>query len=323
MDLLPNEIILIVFGYIQKVTDKRQFLRTCILYNKITKQSLVNFENDMYNIYFHKLYDAHRDVLIPFNFDGVFKQFKHTINKLCPEKFMIELSHDGYPDLINKSCLNVVDNVLLIIIFASYGNVELLEYVINEDTETKLISSYGARNGHISVIEFCKDKGYTIGLQVCSRAANNGHINVLKWYIENGYVWHEHSSTFAAYYGHVEVIRWIIDSGLKLHPQIIGSVAIYGHINILELWAEKNYLFNISTCQNAAYGGQLNALKWLKQNKYPCDAEECISSALKGIINTNQWAIEYGNQPESQDYINKILQTQNDVIRWAQNGCLI
>ncbi len=336
MNTLPNEIILIVFDYIQKITDKRQFLKTCILYNKITKQSLINFENDMCVIYFQKIYDIYRDVLIALNYDIMVNQFKHTyMNKLCPEKFIIELSHDDYPDLIPKSYLNTIDNTMLMKICATYNNVTLLEKYSKTEKEIsqwsrngnipdiELISWYGARNGHVSVLEFCKNNGHNITYHVCNNAAANGHVNVLKWYIENGYVWHEHSSTFAAYYGHVDIIKWIMKSGFNLDLQTFNRAAIAGHINILKLGIQKKYIFGILICKNAAQGGYLNVLKWLKQNNHPFDADICISYAYNGLADTKKWAKNCGNYPESQDYINKILQKQNDVIIWAQNGCLI
>ncbi len=320
---LPNELILIIFDYIQKITDKRQFLKTCKTYNKITKQSFANFENNMAVIYFQKLYDVRIDIMLPYNFDNKLKQFRNTyINKLCSEKFIIELSHDGYPNLISKSCLNLINNDLLITIFATYNNVELLEYVINENSITDLISSNGARNGHIPVVEFCKNKNYDINFRVCYGAAGNGHLDVIKWYINNGYDWNPHGLQFAAYYGHVDIIKWVFDSGLKFSFQeILECAAAYGHINIFEFGIEKGYVFDIKICKIVARFGNLNVLKLLKQNKYEFDVDECITSALDGITRINEWAIDYGNEPESQDYINKKLQNQNDTIAWLKNDC--
>ncbi len=322
---LPDELILIIFDYIQKITDKRQFLKTCVHYNKITKKSLINFENDMVVIYFQKLFNCRRDVMLSYNFDNKFKHFRNIfVNKFRPEKFIIELSHDGYSNLISKLYLNLFDNDSLIPIFATYNNVELLEYVINKNSKTELISSYGARNGHISVLEFCKNKNYTLDYRICYGAAGNGHIDVLKWYIRNGYGWNSRISKFAAYCGNVDILKLIINSNLKLFfQQILECAASYGHVNILEFGVEKECKFNIEICKLAARYGNLNVLKWLKQNKYECDADECIISALYGIENINKWAKEYGNEQESQDYINKKLQNQDDVIAWVKNGCLI
>ena len=54
MEYMPNELILIIFMYINKVTDKRQFVRTCKLYNTITKKLIKNVINNFKVKHFDK-----------------------------------------------------------------------------------------------------------------------------------------------------------------------------------------------------------------------------------------------------------------------------
>ncbi len=313
---LPDELILIIFDYIEKITDKRQFLRTCMHYNKITKQSFVNFENRMAVIYFRKIRDVHGDILRSINYEVKFNEFKDAyVTKLCPEKFIIELSHDGYPELISvysnsisKLCLNRDKKVKLMEIFAIYNNVKLLEkYSVSNEKisqwnrcgnipDTEYICWNGATHGHISVLEFCKNKGYNINFYVCENAAAAGHIHILEWYIKNGYEWSENSSTHAAYYGHLNVIKWIIESGFNLDPE---------------------------TLNRAAHAGNLDIIKWLIQNKFPFDLMECLKNTSLGCWKINLIAGTYTTGSESRDYINKISQKYEEVRIWVINGCLI
>ena len=51
METLPHEIVLEIFNNIQKITDKRQFLRTCKTYNNITKQLMSKIKYALFDVY--------------------------------------------------------------------------------------------------------------------------------------------------------------------------------------------------------------------------------------------------------------------------------
>ncbi len=112
MNTLPNEIIILIFELISKITDKRHFLRTCILYNNITKVSMYEYE-------------------IP-DFYG---KLKYSV-----QKFTLELFHDGYFGLIPK-CYITPTNISLVKCLTYYDNVPL--FLIELAEEKKCIIRVG------------------------------------------------------------------------------------------------------------------------------------------------------------------------------------
>ena len=46
MDSIPNELIILIFDLILLITDKRQFLKTCLHYNKLLKQTFLQYEQN-------------------------------------------------------------------------------------------------------------------------------------------------------------------------------------------------------------------------------------------------------------------------------------
>src|SRR4051812_21603237 len=109
---LPNELIIVVFDNILKITDKRQFLKTCITYNNLTKQSFANFENDNGIMYYDKLIYNSKNNRHYYNAEYL-KFKKNYINKYCMEKFTIELCCDGYDELLPEIYFNKNNSIII------------------------------------------------------------------------------------------------------------------------------------------------------------------------------------------------------------------
>ncbi len=214
---LPNELILEIFNHIKKITDKRQFLKTCKTYNKITRQSMLNYENNYY---------------IPnFNYK----------NKYSMEKFTLELCHDGYFNLIPEYYIQK-SNDILALCGAYYNNVKILELCKFKGCNLNKISEYGAISGHISVLDFCiknncnRDlmlyylirNGHVHALKwlktndqritskscsLCSMAVQSDHLEVLKFLREINCPWDQITYKFALKLGNNEMIKWMVDNG--------------------------------------------------------------------------------------------------------------
>ncbi len=222
MDLLPNELIIVIFNFIKLITDKRQFLKTCIHYNNLTKQAMLNYEHN-YNIP-HFIYE----------------------NNYCVEKFTLELCHDGYFNLIPDHYINKY-NYIITRCSAYFNNVSLLELAKSKDCCLSRIFGvgaleYGALAGHISVLDWCvknnfdKDVLCSFSIQyghlhvlkwlqehgfefnrtkpwLCNNAADNGQLEILKFAREIGCPWNIHTYRYALKSGNEELIKYLVDNG--------------------------------------------------------------------------------------------------------------
>src|SRR4051812_48235518 len=110
MQSLPPELINIIANYTQKITDKRQFSKTCKLYNNITKPLIQLQESTI-----------------------KFKHFEYP-TKYCMEKFTLELCNDGYFDKIPDSYL-IPYNLFIVKALTIYGQLELLKKAIENGCE--------------------------------------------------------------------------------------------------------------------------------------------------------------------------------------------
>ncbi len=138
---LPDEIVLVIFDNILLITDKRQFLKTCIKYNEITKSSMQQFENN-YEI-----------------------QNFRKINKYCVEKFTLELCHDKYFGLIPMKYIvktnTIIVDCLAAFLHSSQINI-LLELATNNGCDLTTITEIAEKNDNIHLLKWAVNKGYSM-----------------------------------------------------------------------------------------------------------------------------------------------------------------
>ncbi len=206
MDILPDELIIFIFNSMSKITDKRQFLRTCILYKNLTKISMYDFESE------YKIPD--------------FNKLNYSV-----EKFTLELCHDGYFNLIPEHYINI-NNVILIRCLSYYNNLPLLQlakekgckisnastcyYVPLCDHYTKIeewTCALVAKNGHLSILKFLIDNDCKWNYNACAYAIENGHLDVLKYLYQNGCKMDKSLYNIALSKGYVEIIKWFEEIG--------------------------------------------------------------------------------------------------------------
>ncbi len=156
METLPDEIILIIFENILKITDKRQFLRTCAKYNTLTKYNFIQYEQNYSIRSFHK------------------------INNYCMEKFTLELCHDLYFDMIPTFYI-IPSNEILGKALGIFNNLELLKIAKNNGCNLESICYNASKYGHLETLKWAMDNGYIWDSRICTYAALNGHFEVVKW----------------------------------------------------------------------------------------------------------------------------------------------
>ncbi len=135
LSILPDELILIIFENILLITDKRQFLKTCLKYNKITKQSFLHFENNFYSKPFYQIKDY------------------------SVEKFTLELCSDKYYDMIPNNYITP-SNSVIVCVLAMNNCVPLLEIAKNNGCSFQFFNTYARFGEHPEVLKWGKENGY-------------------------------------------------------------------------------------------------------------------------------------------------------------------
>ncbi len=278
MNTLPHEIIILIFDNIKLITDKRQFIRTCIHYNLSTKQSM-------------KFYDENYAKQI---YKNMFKYGIVDVTKNCMEKFTLELSHDKYFDMIPRRYINSINSV---IVFASayFGNIKLLDKLKNTRISSKLddkMCELAAKNGQLDVLKWAN--GCTFTIKLCNNAAKMGHLNVLKWLYLNNTLHTYDLCEYAAKGGHLPILIWC--HSLHLDEWDTGGIcfkaAKYGQLHVLK-WAHENGLpWNSHTCAHAAQYNQLHCLKYAYENGCACDYRVFVNAKKYGHMELLKWAME-------------------------------
>ncbi len=246
METLPDEIILLIFENILKITDKRQFLRTCTKYNTTTKYSIQSFEQDYFVRYFNK------------------------IDYYCVEKFTLELCYDKYFNMIPITYINF-DNKIIAKALAAFNNIELLKIAKNNGCNFDDINYYASLYGHLEILKWAFANGYYHGCTTISEtAALNGHLDILKWANSNTRGNCNNVCVNAARNGHLECLIWARKIGVfPWDHRVCIYAARNGHFEVLK-WARKNGCdWNRFVCTNAKMNGHYDILNWAIDNGCP------------------------------------------------------
>ncbi len=201
---LPDELILIIFGFISKITDKRQFLKTCKKYNIITKQLFKDYEDNFIIKGFNK------------------KKY------YCMKKFALELCHDKYFNMITENYI-YADNKFLMNALAFFGNTIILDNLVKitelhhqsvcgisswvEATIKCLcysLSRYAVMNNQLDVLIWLKNN-YNLAENACNMAIVEGNLGILKWLNNNGCFMDNDSRYFAVRYGNLSCLEYVYE----------------------------------------------------------------------------------------------------------------
>ncbi len=265
---LPNELIIIIFNFIKKITDKRQFLKTCKLHNTLLKWLITEIsesELDYFNIDFYDVeYDDKK-----FYYDTYIQERDY-----CVEKFMMELCYDSYFDMIPLSYITKnINNIVIIKLLIKYGKLDLLQHAIGDMPLSFPVCELAAESGQLNILKWAIEKGYYSEYdwdsKICSIAARNGHLEILKWAREKGCGWTATTCINAAIKGHLHILKWAVENGCNWDKRVCRCAARNGHLDVLK-WARINGCdWDSSVCSSATVAGHLHVLKWARENGCP------------------------------------------------------
>ncbi len=296
INYLPNEMIIHIFDNITLITDKRQFLKTCSLYNKITKQSMLKFESNYKVKCFGK------------------------INEYGVEKFTLEICHDKYFDMIPERYIIPTNNMIVEALSSFYtiplesydsviffNKIPLTEIITNTSVTANYICSLAAYYGNFGMLKWLI-KQKCAWFKTSLMLAKQGRLEILKWARENGCEWDQRTCSEAARYGHFELLKWALENGCVWDDKMFLNAAEGGHLDMLKWILPRCKFSKKSTenkklsvfkwgpllCSNAALNGHLDVLKWAIENGCKWDNQTCINAEKNGHLELLKWAIDNG-----------------------------
>ncbi len=265
---LPNELISIIFNFIKKITDKRQFLKTCKLHNNLLKGLITEMSESELDYFKIDFYDVEFNNKI-FYYDTYIQERDY-----CVERFMMELCYDSYFDMIPLSYLTKNNNTVIVKLLIKYGKLELLLYAIDEAVAKFIaICQLATEAGQLNILKWTIEKEYYSEYdwdgKICSTAARNGHLDILKWAREKGCGWTATTCINAAIKGHLHILIWAVENGCNWDKRVCRCAARNGHLDVLK-WARINGCdWDSSVCSSATVAGHLHVLKWARENGCP------------------------------------------------------
>ncbi len=244
---LPNELILIIFEFIIKITDNRQFLKTCRKYNIITKELFHNYEKYYTIPYFDKIYDY------------------------CVEKFTLELCHDKYFEMIPERYI-IPSNSILEQALVSFNCLPLLKLAKENGCNLYNVNGLAASNGNLEILKWAKGKGFEFYSRHIVYAIKNGHLEVLKW-MANNYDVKEFIGNrlcdYSAFYGQLDMLIWGHENGYLWDEGTCSNAASNGHLSCLKYLRENNCEWDNKVYLHATKYKHTELLNWAIENGCP------------------------------------------------------
>ncbi len=320
---LPNELIIIIFNFIKKITDKRQFLKTCKLHNTLLKGLITEMSDAELN------YFKINDDEVGYEEKNRYYFMYMEKRDYCVEKFMMELCYDSYFDMIPLIYITKnINNTVIIKLLIKYGKLELLQFAINKRHPSLQLYKLATESGQLDILIWLSKHGYGDGIVtgliigIGDIAGGKGHLDILKWAMEHDCGFSSNAYLNAAKNGHVHILEWATENGYHLASDILPEAARYGHLNIL-VWAKKKgYYLRKNICANAAINGHLHILKWARENGCGWNSVTCANTAFNNQLETLKWARANGCEWDKFTIEIAIENESWDVLKWArENSC--
>lgn len=163
---------------------------------------------------------------------------------------------------------------------ASAGHVQVLEWMWEHGAKRQIFNDcafHATLRGRVSVFEWLKRHGIPVK-NVDVNAAAGGHVHVLDWLLNNGYSLFLGFVDCAARYGNIPALQWARDHHIRWSSKTCAAAAYGGHINTLK-WLRRN---GCSWDGNVIYWAQnrchSNIVEWARKNGCPTEAEQIYSS---------------------------------------------
>ncbi len=126
---------------------------------------------------------------------------------------------------------------------AMWGHPSILEFFWSNDCTNwwPNISALAAREGHIPVLEWYKNKGFSFCEYTFEKAATGGHIETMEWLKANGVPMGKLICFWAVKYGQLDALKWLKANGAHWDPEEYLQCIEMGDMDHIRNWIESNF----------------------------------------------------------------------------------
>ena len=173
---------------------------------------------------------------------------------------------------------------------AKMGNLTLLKWlnIRYSDLLRPFTWSVAAHSGNLDVVKFLVEKNPDLcaGLDLVSKAALWGHLHIVKYLMDMGYTPTDDGLVWAASQGHLDIVK-------ELSPEIVpqGSyvfafnlAATSGHLHVMKFLKEHGFDCTMNPMSGAASGGYMDVVQWLIEQGYRCPAQALTNASIRGDL---------------------------------------
>ncbi len=285
MNYLPTDLLEKVINNILFITDIRKLTQTCVLFNKLCKPYINKLE-------------------VKYMKNNKSYTFSKYLNNYCIEKFTIEITLDGYYELLDKKFYRK-KNKIICSMLAFCGQEKLLCGAIskkcNYDEYTLMCSIFANTDVIFTYLvkkiygKLSKNYPHT---DIVRNIGLSGNIHILKWIYKNK-LEHllENQILYdnAAYNDKLDIIIWSYNNIGNLNSiydsKFVNTAAYKGYLNII-IWAHNvGYIKDNSFYYKAIKYGHVNIIEWAFQNNY---ANINLPKIIKSDnLNVLEWFIQH------------------------------
>ena len=284
----PSELILIVFGFVEKITDKRTFSRTCKRVYELTKKLVVEAESE-YFYYPIGSYTKYSGTYVKWT-DNLMARHTWTLCKdgyfdMIPEHYYCKgnellckgLILSGNVNLLIKAldCCGAL-NYETCLEAAKYGYLDIIEWGISKGCFVNYqVFVYAAANNHQHVLKWANDNGWEMFGEIGIAAARNGHLEMLQLIISYDGMITTTTCYRAAECGHFEIVKWLLEKGYHMNmKRIIEYVIKFGDYDMMLWCIDKGGKMNKRTYENGLRYGNLKMVQYVKNCGYDSKSDE-------------------------------------------------
>jgi hypothetical protein len=158
--------------------------------------------------------------------------------------------------------------------FAAYtGSIDAVIYGrLKNYPLSKWMTSYAAKNGKYSTLEFLHKVGCEWGQYTMQWAAQNEHIKCLKFAYEHGCPIDPSLTSAVIYKGRMQSLQFMLETDLiEKSTNVINSLIEYGHYRCVEWALKNNFPVGKRAYEIAARFGNLSFIQLLHKYAVPWD----------------------------------------------------
>jgi len=96
-----------------------------------------------------------------------------------------------------------------------HGYLDFLKYLLDNKIKPKDLLYIATKQGHLEIVEYLIDKGFTSEMDLLYAATDNGHLKIVAYLIDNGFAPNDNLIRVAILKGRIEIAKYLIDKTFK------------------------------------------------------------------------------------------------------------